>query len=95
MGGHPLVGHGGEEVRQLTAVRQPQLRLELQQRLEDEAPARDLGVGEGQPLGPVLEVAEQENVHVDGARAVADARFGPAELVLDLLARIEQPLGVE
>jgi hypothetical protein len=95
VGGHPLVGHSGEEARQLTAVRQPQRRLELQQRLEDEAAARDLGVREGQPLGPVLEVAEQKNVDVDGARAVADARLGPAELVLDLLARIEQPLGVE
>ena len=95
MGGHPLIGHSGEEARQLTAVRQPQRRLELQQRLEDEAPARHLRVRERQPLRPVLEVAEQENVHVDGARAVADARLGPAELVLDLLARIEQPLGVE
>jgi hypothetical protein len=52
-------------------------------------------VRKGQALRPVLEVAEQENVHVDGARAVAHARLGPAELALDLLARIEQPFGVE
>jgi hypothetical protein len=95
VGGHRLVGHGREEARQLTAVWQPQPRLELHQWLEDEAPARHLGVRKGQALRPVLEVAEQENVHVDGARAVADARLGPAELALDLLARIEQPFGVE
>ena len=73
MGGHQLVGHGGEETRQLAAVRQPQRRLELQQRLEDEAPARDLRVRKGQALRAVLEIPEQENVDIDRARAVADA----------------------
>jgi hypothetical protein len=95
VGGHRLVGHGREEARQLTAVRQPQRRLELQQWLEDEAPAGHLGVRKGQAPRPVLEVAEQEHVHVDEARSVADARLGPAELALDLLARIEQPFGGE
>jgi hypothetical protein len=73
VGGHTLVGHSGEEARQLAAVRQPQRRFELQQRLEDEAPAGDLGVGKGQALRSVLEVVEQENIDVDRARAVADA----------------------
>jgi hypothetical protein len=95
VGGHPLVGHGVEEARQLTPVRQPQRGLELQQRLEDEAPARHLGVRKGQTFRAVLEVAEQENVDVDRARAVSGAGLGPAELALDCLASIEQPLGVQ
>jgi hypothetical protein len=52
-------------------------------------------VRKSEALRTVLEVAEQEHVDVDGARAVADARLGPAELALDLLARIEQPLWTE
>jgi hypothetical protein len=52
-------------------------------------------VRKGQALRVVLEITEQENVDVDRARAVADAAVRPAELPLDLLASIEQSLGVE
>ena len=95
MGGHPLVRHGGQEARQLTTVGQPQLWFKLEQRLEHEAPARDLRVRKRQALRSELQVAQQQKVQVDRPRAVADAAGGPAELALDLLARIEQPFGIE
>ena len=56
------------------AVGQRQLGVELEQRLEHEAAARHLRVGQRQPLGLELEVAEQQQVDVERARAVALGR---------------------
>src|SRR6476619_672818 len=65
---HPLdalsferVGGGGEG----GSVGQRQAGVELQQRGEDEAASEYLAVREGQPAGLVLEIAEQQQVHVD------------------------------
>jgi hypothetical protein len=95
VGGHALVSQGGKEAGQLTAVRQPQLGVEFQQRLEHEAPARNLRVRKREALGSVVEVAEEKNVYVDRPWRVANALGRPAELTLYLLAGIEQALGIE
>jgi len=50
---------------------------------------------EGEALGLQLEVAEEEDVEVEGARAVAGAGEEPTLLHLDRLAEVEQGLGVE
>jgi hypothetical protein len=49
-------------------------------------------VGKREPLGAELEVAEQQHVHVDRTRPVANASGGAAELALDGLALVEQLL---
>lgn len=90
-----MVRHRVEELGQLTPVGQTQAGIELEQRLEHEAPARDLGVRERQALRFPLELAEQENVHVDRPRPVTNAGGRAAQLALDFLAGIEQPLGIE
>ena len=56
---------------------------------------RHLAVGQRQPLGGELEVAEQEQVDVERARAVAGGVERAAALGLDLLAEVEQRLGLE
>ena len=73
----------------------PELGIELEQRGEDEAAAGDLGVGQGEALGGELEVAEQEQVDVERARAVAGGVEGAAALGLDLLAEVEQGFGLQ
>ena len=75
------------------AVRQRQLGLKLEQRHQHEAPARDLGVRQGQALGRERQVAEQQHVDVDHARAVAHAAGGAADRALDRLARVKQLSG--
>jgi hypothetical protein len=52
-------------------------------------------VGEGEAVTAVFEVAEQEQVDVEGAGAVAGGVEGAAALGLDRLAGVEQGLGVE
>ena len=52
-------------------------------------------VRDRQALGVVLEVAEQQHVDVDRARAVARAAEHPPLLDLDRLADVEQLLGLE
>ena len=69
--------------------------LQLEQRLEHEAAARDLGVRQRQSLRGQLAFAEQQHVHVDRARAVANAAGRPAQLALDRLAGVEQLLRLE
>ena len=59
--------------REPRPVGQRQFGVELEQRLEDEAPRRHLGVRQRQPLGLQLDVPEQQQVHVERARAVARA----------------------
>jgi hypothetical protein len=95
VGGHALVEDGGQQLLQLPTVGQPQLGIELEQRLEHEAPGGDLGVRQGEALGAVLEIAEQQEVDVDRPRAVAHAPGGSAQRELDLLAGVEQLLGAE
>ena len=85
----------GEGVGEAGAVGQRQLRVELEQRGEDEAAAGDLAVGQGEALGLELEVAEQQQVDVERARAVAGGVEGAAALGLDPLAEVEQLLGLE
>jgi hypothetical protein len=52
-------------------------------------------VWKGQPLGLDLEVAEQQQVEVDGARTVAGPGEGATVLDLDRLAEVEQLPGIE
>jgi len=52
-------------------------------------------VRNAQPLGLVLDVAQEQDVDVDRARAVPDAAGAPAELGLDPLALGEQLLGAQ
>ena len=69
--------------------------IELEQGHEHEAARAGLGVRERQPLGAVLEVAEQQHVDVDHPRAVAGAAGGAPHLALHRLAGVEQVLGPE
>jgi hypothetical protein len=69
--------------------------IELKQRSENKAAAGDLGVGQGETLAGKLEVAEQEQVDVERARAVAGGVEDPAALSLDLLAKVEQRFGLQ
>ena len=55
----------------LGAVGQTELRIELEQRREHEAPRRDLRVGKGEAVGAQLDIAEEQQVDVDRAGAVA------------------------
>src|SRR5919202_1091992 len=73
-----------------------EVEVELEQRDEHEAPLGGLRVRQPQPLGGVLEVAEQQDVDVDRPGAVADAALEvAAQLALDRLAGVEQLLGAE
>ena len=85
----------GEPRRQPRAVGQPQLRVELQQRLEHETPHSEVA-GAGAPGGgSCIEGAQQQHVHVHGPRAVARAAGLAPELALHRLAHVEQRLGTE
>jgi len=72
-----------------------ELRIELEQRHEHEAPHEDVAVRDRQALAGVREAAEHENVHVDDARAVPDLLEVAAELGFHRLALVEQRLGSE
>ena len=50
---------------------------------------------QGQPLGAELELTEQEQVDIDGARGVTGAAGLASERSLDLLGELEQGLGLE
>ena len=52
-------------------------------------------MGQREPLGPQLEIAEQEQVDVEWARTVAGGVEGTAALGLDLLAEVEQRFGLQ
>lgn len=78
---------GGGEVR---AVGENEIGIELQEGDQDEAPARHLGVREGQALGLQFDVAEQQQVDVEGAGAVPGGLEAAAALGLDRLAGVEQ-----
>ena len=77
------------------AVGQRQLGIELEQRLEHEPAARHLRMGKREPLGLQLEVAEQQQVDVERARAVPLPAEHPPLLDLDRLAQVEQLLGLQ
>ena len=83
-----------EAVGETRPVGQGQLRIQLEQRGEDEAAVVDLRVGQRQPLGGELDLAEQQQVDVERARAVTRAQR-PAALDLDRLADVEQRLRLE
>ena len=96
---HPLDRLPGPELRQRRreprAVGQRQLGVELEQRLEHEAATRHLRVGQRQPVGLELQVAEQQQVQVERARAMPLPAEHPPLLDLDRLAEIEQVLGLQ
>src|SRR5215210_4812352 len=77
------------------AVREGEPPVELEERLEHEAATRHLRVGERQPVGLELQVSEQQQVDVEGARAVSRAGQHAPPLHLDRLAEVEQLLGLE
>ncbi len=72
-----------------------ELRIELQERREDESAAGHLRVRERKTVSDKLDVAEEQEVHVDRPWAVARAGEHAAELDLDCLAKVEERLGVE
>jgi hypothetical protein len=90
-----LALEGGEGGAQRRPVRQDEHGIELQQGDEHEAPSRDVGVGQGEPLRVVLELSEQQQVDVDRARGVTLGAGLAAERALDALAEVEQRLGLE
>jgi hypothetical protein len=93
---HALAGaEAVERIAQPRPVRQRQLRVQVEQRRQHEAPRGDLAVRQGQALGLELDVAEQQQVEVDRARAVPRRLEVPPQLALDLLADVEQRLGLE
>ena len=83
------------EALQLGAVREPQIGVELQEGLEHEPPRGDLSVRQGQPIGGQLDFAEQQQVDVDRTRAMTWPAEVTPGLGLDLLAEIEELLGLE
>jgi len=92
---HRLIAHRVEQRSQRNPARERQQRLELEERFEHEAASRDLRMGKHQALGPAFEVTEQQQVHVDGPRAVTHPARDPAQVALDLLADVEQLLGCQ
>src|SRR5262249_6816552 len=92
----PLPGAKGvESVGQSPAVRQRQLGVELEQRSEDEAAARHLGMRQDETLGREREIAEQEQVDVERAGAVARGVERATTGSLDLLTEVEQRFGLQ
>src|SRR4051794_25320583 len=85
----------GEGIRERLAGGGPQGEIELQQGDEDESTREDLLVRQAQPIGRVYEVAEQQDVDVDGPRAVPRPPRLAAEIALDGLAGVQQLLGAE
>ena len=84
-----------ERIGETGSVGQRQLRVELEQRHEDEAAAGHLAVRQGETVGRELEVAEQQQVDVERPRAVPGSVELAATSGLDLLAEVEQGLGLE
>src|SRR4051812_18392559 len=68
------------EAVERVAVRE--VRRDLEERHEHEAPRRDLRVWQRQTLGAQRDVSEEQQVDVDDARAVADLAEVPAQLGL-------------
>ena len=86
----------GERVRRAAAAGHLEVRRELEQRDEHEAPRRHLArAGATAARSGRSPSPEQQQVDVDRARSVADAAGRAAELPLDGLARVEQRLGLE
>jgi hypothetical protein len=85
----------GEELVDPPSVGEREVWVELEQWGEDEAAAADLWMGQRQALGGKLEIAEQEQVDVEWAWAMARSVEGAAAGDLDLLAEIEQRFGLE
>src|SRR3954453_19286758 len=85
----------GEGVRERLAGGGPQGEVQLQQGDEDESARQDLLMRQAQPIGRVYEVAEQQDVHVDGPRAMPRAARLAPEVALDGLAGVQQLLGAE
>src|ERR671930_1359314 len=64
-------------------------------RLEHEAPTGKERVGKRQPIGCELEIAQQEQVQVEGTRAMALPAEHPPVFDLDRLAENEQGLRLQ
>ena len=86
---------GLERLSKLGAVRQGELGIELEQRRQHEPARGHLRMGKREPIGDEFDVAEQEQVHIDRARPVARAAKVTAGPRLDLLADVEQLLGLQ
>ena len=76
---HPLGPPARPQARLGVALasRRAQVEVELEQRDEDEAPREHLPVRQREAVGDELDVAEQQDVDVDRARAVARAGGRP------------------
>ena len=88
-----VLGEGGEGVGEDGAVGQGEGRVQLEQRGEDEAAVAHLRVRQGEAIGLQLEFAQQQQVDVEWAGAVAGQVELAAALGLDRLAGVEQLLG--
>src|SRR4051795_11828613 len=71
-----------ERVVEPAAVRQREVRIELEQRGEHEPPGQNVPVRECEAIGRESDVAEQQQIDVDDARAVATLREIPPQIGL-------------
>ena len=81
-----------EEVGHRAVPRHDEGRIELDERLEGKGALVQPGVWQRQSRRGEREVVHEQQVEVDGARAVARPRPGAAELPLDLEERVQELL---
>src|SRR3954454_11295803 len=92
---HSLVHQPGQHIREPRAIRQHQVGVQLEQRLEHEAPRPDLRMRQAEAVRGVLEPIEQQQVDVDLARRVPHSAGLAPQLALHRLALGEQVLRLE
>ncbi len=81
--------------RQRGSVGKHERGVELEQRHEHEAASREVGVGKGEALVAGFDLPEEEDVDVDRPRSVTAMVGAATKLELDLLADVEERLGLE
>lgn len=78
-----VFGEGVEGALKPPAVGQGEVGVDLENRHEHEATGRHFAVRQGQPVGAVLEVAEQQQIDVDQPRGMPRPAGLPALFALD------------
>jgi hypothetical protein len=84
-----------ERVREPGSVREGELGVELEEGDKDESATRHLGMRDLEAIRFQLEIAEEQHVDVERARAVTGTGEHPALLGLDRLAAVQELVGLE
>ena len=84
-----------ERIGELSPIRQRQLRIQLQERYEDEAAGGYLAMGQGEAVSAQFQVAEEQEVDVEGPGAVAGGFEAAAAGGLYSLAGVEEGFGLQ